>query len=96
MAESKRTQKKADAAAQPPEFNAEDANVLDPQKPEGVNDPQAAAYAQEAQRYDLDDLRTRRNEAAQTGDAAATAHLDNLIREAEAAERAKDDAKHAA
>jgi len=76
MAESKRTQKKSDAAAQPAEVNAEDANVLNPQ---------------EAQRYDLDDLRNQRHEAARVYNTAATAHLDKLIYEAEAAEREKTD-----
>lgn len=35
--------------------------------------------------FNVDELRTKRNEAAAAGDAAATAHLDNLIRDAEAA-----------
>lgn len=40
---------------------------------------------------DLAELRARLTAAAAAGDAAATAHLDSLIREAEALEAAKGD-----
>lgn len=90
MADSKRTQSKA---PKPGELNEADANVLDPQQPEGRRDEGREDLAREVKRVhgdrDLDALRDKRNEAAAAGDAAATAHLDNLIREAEAAEAEK-------
>lgn len=83
-----------------PEFNAADANIVDPQEPEGMHDEGREELEREASKVRsgnaLDDLRDKRNEAAHAGDAAATAHLDNLVREAEAAQRERDERNNAA